>query len=202
MDINLCFSPRLNDRVNHSRIWLICQAHESRIAVELCHGKTCLKVFVVVIPKAGLADGALWHRLHDIICESSRVQLPANPSLGVTTTKFLRHDFPWHSFPVVALEVGRSTNWSRSKRISLKNKARLLCVYVIKYSSYFLAWNLCKTQRLQPGRIHPLTLTPYLVLYQFRMGNCFWNFQGCYSKVVLTYWPLTHVDLMIELKMP
>ncbi len=54
-----------------------------------CHGKTCLKVFVVVVPKEGLAGpipkegltgGALpilllvWHRLQDIICEGSRVQ--------------------------------------------------------------------------------------------------------------------------------
>ena len=83
---------------------------------EMCHGKTELKVFVVVIPKEGLTGRApsifllLWHQLQNIIYEGSNVKfysrrhtqrriggaLPAHPSLGMTTTKILRHVFPWH----------------------------------------------------------------------------------------------------------
>ena len=50
-------------------------------------------------------------RLRNIICEGSRVQFhswchtqrtigraPANPSLGMATTKILRHIFSWHSW--------------------------------------------------------------------------------------------------------
>ena len=41
--------------------------------IELCHEKICLKIFVIVIPKEGLAGG--WG--------------PANPSFGMTlTTEF------------------------------------------------------------------------------------------------------------------
>ncbi len=65
---------------------------------ELCHGKSYLKIFVIVIPKEGLAGGApvppillwIWHQL-----------LPANPSFGMTTTKILRQIFSWHSLCVM-----------------------------------------------------------------------------------------------------
>ncbi len=93
------------------------EMNEMKSTIESCHGKTCLAIFVVVIPKEGLAGGdppillldLVWHWLQNITCESSRVQFyswchtqrrisgapPANPSLSMTT-KILRYDFPWH----------------------------------------------------------------------------------------------------------
>ncbi len=76
---------------------------------ELCHETMCLKIFVVVIPKEGLVGRApptlllVWHPLRNIILENRRVRLysschtqrricgslPANHSLGITTTKIL-----------------------------------------------------------------------------------------------------------------
>ncbi len=84
---------------------------------DLCHGKMCQDL-CCCIPKEGLVGGArpilllVWkHRLENIICKDSRVQLysqchtqrridgalPANPSLGMTKTKILRHIFQWQS---------------------------------------------------------------------------------------------------------
>ena len=46
----------------------------------MCHQKTCLKIFVTVIPKERLVGGAppilllVWHRLQNIMSEGSRVQ--------------------------------------------------------------------------------------------------------------------------------
>ncbi len=90
-------------------------AHVS--SLELCHEKMCLKIFVDVIPKEGLASRApsilllVWHWLQNKICEDSRIQCysqchtqrrigwapPASPSLGMTATKILRQIFSWHS---------------------------------------------------------------------------------------------------------
>ena len=87
--------------------------------------KRCLNIFVVVIPKEGLTGGAqpililVWHRLQNIIYEGSSIQFyswcctqrriggcpPANPSLGTTTTKIVRHIFSWHSSYIVAYHL-------------------------------------------------------------------------------------------------
>ncbi len=66
--------------------------------IELCHEKTDLKVFVIVIPKEGLAGYKVLlyclHRLYPVVGVILKEGLvgpqPANPSLGMTTTKTLR----------------------------------------------------------------------------------------------------------------
>ena len=79
------------------------------------HGKTDYKVFVVVIPKEGLAGGALpilplvWHRLQIYNLQPSQIIFYSQctvgvvpkeglaGSLGMTMTKILRRIFSWHS---------------------------------------------------------------------------------------------------------
>ncbi len=93
---------------------------------EPSHGKMCLKIFVIVIPKEGLAGWTppilllVWHRLQNRICKGSfhnfivsgiskeiysrcHIQRriggaqPTNPSLGMTTIEILRPVFAWHT---------------------------------------------------------------------------------------------------------
>ena len=81
----------------------------STIRYEPCHEKMYLKIFVIVVPKEGLADLAspillvVWHRLQNVISEDNRVKCysrchtqrriceapPPNPSFGMTTKLIL-----------------------------------------------------------------------------------------------------------------
>ncbi len=68
-----------------------------------------LKIFVVVLPKEGLAGRVpptlllLWHQLYNIESVNNTAyiqfysQYSANPSFGMTTTKILRCDLAWCS---------------------------------------------------------------------------------------------------------
>ncbi len=86
-------------------------------AIDMCHEKPDLKVFVVVIPKEGWACMAapillwVWHRLQNIIYQGSRgifygrcqthrrmeMATRAHPSFDMTTTKTLGSVFSWRA---------------------------------------------------------------------------------------------------------
>ena len=101
---------------------------------ESCHGKMCHKIFVVVIPKEGLASILLlvWHWPQNIICEGSRVQFysrchiqrrngaPCQSFFGYDNDKNLKAYFPmtqlvlWFANPV-CLHFNTKLNQCESK---------------------------------------------------------------------------------------
>ena len=90
------------------------EIEKTHSASEPCQGKTCLKIFVGIIPKDGLASWGpvsppfgmtptgeynLWRQQSTIYsrCHTQRRiggTLPSNPSLGMTTKKDLKTQFP------------------------------------------------------------------------------------------------------------
>ena len=71
------------------------QDHREWITFGPCHGKTCLKIFVFVIPKEGLAFGMTANAEYNLYTAEYNfiVSVISKESLGMTTTKILRHDF-------------------------------------------------------------------------------------------------------------
>ena len=98
--------------------------------IELCHTKTGLKIFVVVIPKEGLSytspalSSCLWYVFVNVrwycgVPDTSHVcdmcfnfgVMPANHSFGMTTTKILRPVLAWCG----SVNLLWNTNWCASR---------------------------------------------------------------------------------------